>query len=108
MRDIFEQTRSALMEETAMQPEKTEMFYEGKAKKLYSTTDPDLVIQYFKDQRKEARHDRGKGKDQQSPVRAVLHPAREPRRAYAFCKTSRRSREAQQAAADNSRRNCST
>jgi phosphoribosylaminoimidazole-succinocarboxamide synthase len=37
------------MEEMAMQPEKTEMFYEGKAKKLYSTTDPDLVIQYFKD-----------------------------------------------------------
>jgi phosphoribosylaminoimidazole-succinocarboxamide synthase len=25
------------------------MFYEGKAKKLYTTTDPDLVIQYFKD-----------------------------------------------------------
>src|SRR5215469_18180694 len=25
------------------------MFYEGKAKKLYSTTDPDLVIAYFKD-----------------------------------------------------------
>jgi phosphoribosylaminoimidazole-succinocarboxamide synthase len=25
------------------------MFYEGKAKKLYSTSDPDLVIQYFKD-----------------------------------------------------------
>src|SRR5260221_14548610 len=25
------------------------MFYEGKAKKLYSTPDPDLVIAYFKD-----------------------------------------------------------
>src|SRR5260370_5056588 len=25
------------------------MFYEGKAKKLYSTADPDLVIFYFKD-----------------------------------------------------------
>jgi phosphoribosylaminoimidazole-succinocarboxamide synthase len=25
------------------------MFYEGKAKKLYRTSDPDLVIQYFKD-----------------------------------------------------------
>src|SRR5215472_18188332 len=25
------------------------MFYEGKAKKLYSTSNPDLVIQYFKD-----------------------------------------------------------
>jgi phosphoribosylaminoimidazole-succinocarboxamide synthase len=25
------------------------MFYEGKAKKLYTTSDPDLVIQYFKD-----------------------------------------------------------
>src|SRR5437588_12159103 len=25
------------------------MFYEGKAKKLYATSDPDLVIQYFKD-----------------------------------------------------------
>src|SRR5712692_4684285 len=25
------------------------MFYEGKAKKLYSTADPDLVIAYFKD-----------------------------------------------------------
>jgi phosphoribosylaminoimidazole-succinocarboxamide synthase len=31
------------------EPEKREMFYEGKAKKLYSTSDPDLVIQYFKD-----------------------------------------------------------
>jgi len=30
-------------------PEKREMFYEGKAKKLYSTSNPDLVIQYFKD-----------------------------------------------------------
>jgi phosphoribosylaminoimidazole-succinocarboxamide synthase len=30
-------------------PEKLEMFYEGKAKKLYSTADPDLVIAYFKD-----------------------------------------------------------
>ena len=29
--------------------EKLEMFYEGKAKKLYSTSDPDLVIVYFKD-----------------------------------------------------------
>ncbi|HLW71009.1 MAG TPA: phosphoribosylaminoimidazolesuccinocarboxamide synthase [Candidatus Binataceae bacterium] len=30
-------------------PEKREMFYEGKAKKLYTTPDPDLVIAYFKD-----------------------------------------------------------
>jgi phosphoribosylaminoimidazole-succinocarboxamide synthase len=30
-------------------PNRMEMFYEGKAKKLYSTSDPDLVIQYFKD-----------------------------------------------------------
>jgi len=30
-------------------PQKGEMFYEGKAKKLYATSDPDLVIQYFKD-----------------------------------------------------------
>ncbi len=30
-------------------PETREMFYEGKAKKLYSTSDPDLIIQYFKD-----------------------------------------------------------
>jgi phosphoribosylaminoimidazole-succinocarboxamide synthase len=30
-------------------PEKLEMFYEGKAKKLYTTPDPDLVIAYFKD-----------------------------------------------------------
>ena len=30
-------------------PEKCEMFYEGKAKKLYTTSNPDLVIQYFKD-----------------------------------------------------------
>jgi phosphoribosylaminoimidazole-succinocarboxamide synthase len=30
-------------------PTRLEMFYEGKAKKLYSTSDPDLVIQYFKD-----------------------------------------------------------
>ena len=30
-------------------PEKLEMFYEGKAKKLYTTPDLDLVIAYFKD-----------------------------------------------------------
>jgi phosphoribosylaminoimidazole-succinocarboxamide synthase len=30
-------------------PQKLEMFYEGKAKKLYATSDPDLVIAYFKD-----------------------------------------------------------
>jgi phosphoribosylaminoimidazole-succinocarboxamide synthase len=30
-------------------PQKLEMFYEGKAKKLYSTPDPDLIIAYFKD-----------------------------------------------------------
>jgi len=30
-------------------PNKLEMFYEGKAKKLYSTSDHDLVIAYFKD-----------------------------------------------------------
>ncbi len=30
-------------------PEKLEMFYEGKAKKVYATSDPDLVIVYFKD-----------------------------------------------------------
>ncbi len=29
--------------------QKLDMFYEGKAKKLYTTADPDLVIQYFKD-----------------------------------------------------------
>jgi phosphoribosylaminoimidazole-succinocarboxamide synthase len=34
------------MEQT---PTMLEMFYEGKAKKLYSTSDPDLVIAYFKD-----------------------------------------------------------
>ncbi|MBF6571504.1 MAG: phosphoribosylaminoimidazolesuccinocarboxamide synthase [Candidatus Binataceae bacterium] len=30
-------------------PQKLEQFYEGKAKKLYATSDPDLVIAYFKD-----------------------------------------------------------
>ena len=30
-------------------PQMLEMFYEGKAKKLYATADPDLVISYFKD-----------------------------------------------------------
>ncbi len=30
-------------------PDKREMFYEGKAKKLYATSNPDLVIAYFKD-----------------------------------------------------------
>jgi phosphoribosylaminoimidazole-succinocarboxamide synthase len=30
-------------------PEKGEMFYEGKAKQLFATTDPDLIIAYFKD-----------------------------------------------------------
>ena len=34
------------MEQT---PQKLEMFYEGKAKKLYTTSDPDLIIAYFKD-----------------------------------------------------------
>ncbi|MGH7899193.1 MAG: phosphoribosylaminoimidazolesuccinocarboxamide synthase [Candidatus Binatia bacterium] len=29
--------------------EKRDLIYEGKAKKLYTTDDPDLVIQYFKD-----------------------------------------------------------
>lgn len=29
--------------------EKREMIYEGKAKQIYTTDDPDLVIQYFKD-----------------------------------------------------------
>ncbi len=33
----------------ASDPQKLEMFYEGKAKKLYSTPDPDLVIAHFKD-----------------------------------------------------------
>jgi len=33
----------------ATDPRKLEMFYEGKAKKLYSTPDPDLVIAHFKD-----------------------------------------------------------
>lgn len=30
-------------------PEKTSLIYEGKAKKVFATTDPDLVIQEFKD-----------------------------------------------------------
>jgi phosphoribosylaminoimidazole-succinocarboxamide synthase len=30
-------------------PQKLEMFYEGKAKKLFATPDPDLVIAHFKD-----------------------------------------------------------
>jgi phosphoribosylaminoimidazole-succinocarboxamide synthase len=30
-------------------PERREQFYEGKAKRLYATADPDLIIQYFKD-----------------------------------------------------------
>ena len=34
------------MEQT---PDKLEMFYEGKAKKLYATSNPDLVIAHFKD-----------------------------------------------------------
>src|SRR3970040_2540708 len=29
--------------------EKRELIYRGKAKKLYTTDDPDLLIQYFKD-----------------------------------------------------------
>ena len=29
--------------------EKKAQLYEGKAKKLFETSDPDLVIQYFKD-----------------------------------------------------------
>jgi phosphoribosylaminoimidazole-succinocarboxamide synthase len=31
-------------------PAKLEMFYEGKAKRIFATTDPDLVIMYFKDE----------------------------------------------------------
>lgn len=34
---------------TETTPQKLEMFYEGKAKKLYATSDPDLVIAHFKD-----------------------------------------------------------
>jgi phosphoribosylaminoimidazole-succinocarboxamide synthase len=30
-------------------PERREQFYEGKAKRLYATSDPGLIIQYFKD-----------------------------------------------------------
>jgi len=30
-------------------PERLSQFYEGKAKKLYATSNPDLIIQYFKD-----------------------------------------------------------
>jgi phosphoribosylaminoimidazole-succinocarboxamide synthase len=30
-------------------PEKREMFYEGKAKQLFTTNDPNLIIAYFKD-----------------------------------------------------------
>lgn len=30
-------------------PQRGEQFYEGKAKKLYATSNPDLIIQYFKD-----------------------------------------------------------
>src|SRR5258708_11958414 len=41
-------------------PQKLEMFYEGKAKKLYSTSDPDLIIAYFKD---DATAFNGKKKD---------------------------------------------
>ena len=41
-------------------PEKREMFYEGKAKKLYTTDNPDLIIQYFKD---DATAFNGKKKD---------------------------------------------
>ena len=41
-------------------PQMLEMFYEGKAKKLYSTSDPDLVIAYFKD---DATAFNGKKKD---------------------------------------------
>ena len=41
-------------------PEKLEMFYEGKAKKLYTTANPDLVIAYFKD---DATAFNGKKKD---------------------------------------------
>src|ERR1700736_4476230 len=36
------------------------MFYEGKAKKLYTTDNPDLIIQYFKD---DATAFNGKKKD---------------------------------------------
>ena len=41
-------------------PQKLEMFYEGKAKKLYSKSDPDLIISYFKD---DATAFNGKKKD---------------------------------------------
>ena len=32
-----------------MTPKKLALIYEGKAKKVFSTEDPELVIQYFKD-----------------------------------------------------------
>src|SRR3990167_1305535 len=37
------------LKEKIMNPVKNEQMYEGKAKILYSTNDPKLLIQYFKD-----------------------------------------------------------
>ena len=50
--------------------EKKEQLYEGKAKKVYATDDPDLVIVSYKDdatafKRPEKGHDRGQGRHQQ-------------------------------------------
>ena len=37
--------------------EKRKLIYEGKAKRIYTTDNPDLLIQYFKDDAEEAYHE---------------------------------------------------
>ena len=68
-------------------PEKREMFYEGKAKKLYTTADPDLIIQYFKDdatafngKKKDTIDDKGVVNNRMSELFFGLLNARECRR----------------------------
>ena len=84
-------------------PEKLEMFYEGKAKKLYSTADPDLVIAYFKDdatafnaKKSGTIEDKGVINNRMSELFFTLLERR--RRQDAFRAPPQRSRDAVQAA----------
>ena len=90
-------------------PQMLEMFYEGKAKKLYATADPDLVIAYFKDdatafnaKKRGTIEDKGVMNNRMSelfftPARARWHP--DPLRP-----PPQRSRDALPASGDNSGR----
>ena len=90
-------------------PEKREMFYEGKAKKLYTTNNPDLIIQYFKDdatafngKKKDTIEDKGVVNNRMSEL--FLRAARTRRVCRRILCAPERSRDADAAARDHSMR----